>query len=108
MGEDQRKRVGADTGLVDEVQIDVSQLDPELFEGVELGFLCPPVEPVPPILDQAPNEREVRAVAPARVLDLVRPACTSEALTEIGELTLGDVEAEWRRSTHRVARTRSP
>jgi hypothetical protein len=92
--EQEREGVGADARLVDEVQVDPLELDPVLVEGVELRFLRPPVEPVAPVLDEALHVGEIGAQAPVGAGHLVGKAGAREALPEILEDLVGDVERE--------------
>jgi hypothetical protein len=100
--EQERQRIGADARLVDEVQVDAVELDTELLERVELGLLRTPVEPVPPVLDEAAHEGEVRAEPPASAFDLVGPACEAESDPEVVEDLVGYVQAEPLRGRRRA------
>jgi len=76
------------------MEVDPAERHAVLVERVELGLLGPPVEVGPPVLDEAPDVGEVRAVLPLGAGYLVRPARTLEPGAQVVESLLGDVESE--------------
>ena len=98
--EQQRVRIRADAGLVDEVQVDARERDLELLERVELRLLGAPVEAVAPVLDERAQIVQVRAVGPLGAGNLVRPAGAREPAAQVVQNLVGDVESE--RLGHRL------
>jgi hypothetical protein len=87
---------------MDKVELDAGERDHELPEAVEPGLVDPPVVGVPPVGDEALHVGEVAAVLPAPTRPLVRPARALEALPEIGQHGLGNVDGERTRGVHQV------
>jgi hypothetical protein len=97
MDEQERQWVRPDASLVDEVEVDPLERHPELIEGVQLRLLRAPIEAVSPALGQAPHERQVRAVLPPGLRDLIRPAGARQPLAQVGQHVVVDVETVWLR-----------
>ena len=64
--------------------LDAMRRHAELVERVQLGLLRPPVEAVAPVLDEAAHVREVGAVLPVGVRDLVGPAGERQPRATVG------------------------
>ena len=79
MHEEQRGRGGAGAGGVDEVLAAAVQLEGELREGVEGGFLRAPVEVVVPVGGEVAHVGDIGAVGPGLAGGLVGPAGLGEA-----------------------------
>ena len=80
---------------MDEVTVDPVDVRRELVELIELLFSRAPVELLMPVRGQFPEIREVRPVVPLRPGDLPRESCACEALLEIREDRISDVDLEW-------------
>src|SRR5207244_13069132 len=63
---------------------------------VEALFLGAPVELRAPVVAQVLQVEEVGAVVPARARDLIGPARARQALAQVVELRLGNLDAERR------------
>src|SRR5439155_6289369 len=85
---------GPDTPRVDEVNAEPADVGAELQEGIEPAFRGAPVVAVAPVRHEVAQVREVRAVGPAPAGDLVGEPGAGEALAEVGEGGVGNVDAE--------------
>ena len=96
--QDERVGIGAVAADVPEVDIDAVDLAEELGPGVERGLLGAPVVLVAPVVAKLANVGDVSAVVPAGVGNGVVPAGAVEAIAEVVEDGVGDVDAEgsWR------------
>ena len=94
MREQQRERRRPLALDVQEVQVDAVQRHLELRKGVEPRLLRAPVEAVAPVLDQLAQVRDVGAVGPGLAGRLVGEARAREALAQVGDRVVGDVEPE--------------
>jgi hypothetical protein len=79
---------------VDEVDVLAVDLRGEVVELVEPCLTGTPVVGVVPVRDQLPQEAQLGPVVPARVGDLLREPRAREALPEVVEDILGDVDVE--------------
>ncbi len=86
--------VGPDAGDTEVVQVDAVQRDAELREGVEHRLLPPPVEPGAPVLHEAAQAGDVGAEFPGFAGRLIRVAGAGEALAQIGNVGVGNVQRE--------------
>lgn len=73
---------------------DAIDLVAEMSELVDCPFLCQSFELILPVVAKLPHVVQVGAVVPACVCNLVRPAGTGEAVGEIVEDSLGNVDGE--------------
>ena len=83
--------LAADVPVVD---VDAVDLAEELGPGVERGLLGAPVVLVAPVVAQLAHVSDVGSVVPAGVGDGVGPAGAVEAVAEVVEDAVGDVDAE--------------
>src|SRR5690606_13857259 len=83
--EEERHRVRLLRRRVDEVQVDATQADLVLGEGIELLLPISPIETGLPVGDNVLEVREARAGGPRLERRLVGPARAGEALAKIGE-----------------------
>jgi len=81
--------------LVDQVDLQASDLGAELLELVQAGLVRAPVVAIAPVGDELSYVGEVRAVSPSRARHLVRKARARQPLPQIGEVGVGDVDAKW-------------
>jgi hypothetical protein len=79
---------------VDEVHVGAVDRRGELRELVEPRLVPPPVVGGAPVLGQLPQVGERHAVAPADARQLVGPAGAGEAVPQIVQVGLWDVDAE--------------
>src|SRR5262249_37144533 len=63
-------------------------------QAVERGLLCPPVKFGPPVCDQLLDIGQIRAIVPCRARDLLGPAGTGEALTQVHQHLVWNVDGE--------------
>ena len=82
---------GADVQEVDALAVDGGR---ELREGVEPRFLGAPVEAVLPVGDEFGEVGLADAVVPAGAGEFAGPAGFGEAVVQLVEVRLGDVDAE--------------
>ena len=94
MGDEERQRRWPVAPRVDEVDAETVHAGPEVGERVHRALLTPPVESRAPVLDDVPEVGEAGAVVPAGALDLVRPARAAEALPQVVERRLRNVDDE--------------
>jgi hypothetical protein len=107
VGQHQRKRVGVRGAGVEEVDPEPVDLDPELRERVQARLGCAPVVLVCPVGAQLLQVAERDALRP--VLDWLafRPAGAPEAVAQVVELGVGNLDAERRdRIGHRASLNR--
>jgi hypothetical protein len=90
----QRQRRRPAPARVDQVQAEAVDVRAEVRQRVDRALLRAPVEPGLPVAHELAHVAEARAVVPARALDLVRPARAREALAEVVEHGLRDVDGE--------------
>src|SRR5262249_14744206 len=66
-------------------EVNVESIDPglELTELIEPPFLCAPIKPITPVLDEALQISETHAVVPAGAIELVRKSCACESSFQI-------------------------
>src|SRR6476469_3027345 len=66
-------------------EVNVESIDPglELTELVEAAFLCAPIKPITPVLDEALQISEIHAVVPAGTSELVRKSRACESRFQI-------------------------
>src|SRR5690606_40132678 len=92
--EEKRHRVRLFRRRVDEVQVDAAQAHLVLGERVELRFPGTPVEILPPVLDETLEIRKARARGPRLERRLVGPARAGEALAQVGERGIRNLQLE--------------
>ena len=80
--------------LMDEMDANAIDLGAEVSELVDGLLLRPPVELILPVVAKLSHVVQVGAVVPASTCNLVRPAGAGEAVGEIVEDRLGDVDGE--------------
>jgi hypothetical protein len=92
--EQERQRPGTAPLLVDEVQVDAGHLGRELAEAVEPRLVRAPVVAVLPVRDQVLHVGEARAEGPLGAGGLVGPPHAGQALAQIGERRVGNLDPE--------------
>ena len=94
MGADERQRVGLGGTHVDEVDLLPVDRRRELGIGVQPGLVRAPVEACAPVVDELANIVERNPVAPVDALELVGPTCTDEAVVQVVEDVLRNVDTD--------------
>jgi hypothetical protein len=94
MGDEERQRRRPAAPRMDEVDAETVDIHAAVGERVHRALFTPPVESRAPVLDDVPEVGEAGAVVPAGALDLVRPARAAEALPQVVERRLRDVDDE--------------
>ena len=89
---DQRCRVGADTGLAQEVHRHAGDLHAVVLVGVDRRLGAAPVVVAAPVVDELLQVGAVDAVGPILVAHIVRPARQRQALLQVGEHLVGHVD----------------
>jgi hypothetical protein len=95
MRQQERQRARPLTTLVNEVDTDAVDHDAPVVEAVDERFGGTPVVPLAPVVDQLTQEAGARAVVPARVSDLLRPAGPFQPSAQIVETSLWDRDRQW-------------
>src|SRR6202158_1882807 len=95
MQQEQRRRVGADAGHMQVVEIDTLERDAELRKGIKRGFLGAPVKIVAPILRKLPKISDVSAVVPCATGRLVGKARARETVAQVRNVGVRDMKSEW-------------
>lgn len=94
MRQEEGVRIGAVPADVPVVDVDAVDLAKELRPGVEGGLLGAPVVLVAPVVAELADVGDVRAVVPGGVRNGVGPAGAVEAVAEVVEDGVGDVDTE--------------
>ncbi len=94
VGDQQRHGVGLARRLVDEMQVDAADRHRELPEAVELGFPGAPVEACAPVVGKLLRVRHAGSGRPRLQRRLVGPARAREAVAQVGDVGVGDLEGE--------------
>ena len=97
----QREGVGGAPAHVPEVQVDAVDLAQEPGDRVELGLARAPVVAVAPVLAELADGVDLRAVVPLRAGDRLGPARARQALAQVGQDGVGDIDAEGAGVSHR-------
>ena len=94
MRQDNRQRARLGRPRVEEVDfLSVDRRD-ELRNGIDLGFLCAPIESRAPVLGRLPDEAEHGAVVGARARQFIGPARLAEAGGQFVERRLRHTQQE--------------
>src|SRR5438034_11428234 len=78
------------------MQADVEKPGLELRERVEARLLRPPIETPTPIIHQLPQVFEIGPVGPCRPWGLIREAGARQALAQVGDRRLGNLQRRCR------------
>src|SRR3954452_12032672 len=81
-------------GHLQEVQVNAMKRDFVLRKGIQPSLLSSPVNPTPPVLDQAPQIRQIGTIGPRLAWTLVGEARSQQALTQGGDLRVRDQKAK--------------
>src|SRR5262249_58142991 len=98
----QRQRIRIFRTLMNEVNVEAINLRLELTELIESAFLCAPLEPIAPVLDEALQISEIHAVVPAGAIGLVRKSRACESRFQILQDLVRNVNRK--RNDRRIAR----
>src|ERR1700712_3131825 len=77
------------------MQVDVVKRDAELWKGVQRGFLGSPVVPIAPIFGEAAQIADIGAISPGVSGRLIRKACAAKTRAQVGDVGIGNMQAEW-------------
>jgi hypothetical protein len=94
MRDDHREGVGLGRALVDEVDVGAVDGGEEVVELVQPGLGGAPVVRVAPVRDEVPCVSELGAVVPPRIGDLLGEPRAREALLQVVEGRLRDLDEE--------------
>ncbi len=94
VGQDQRQGVRLGRPDVQEVHVRAVDLGGELRELVQPGLVRPPVVTVAPVRGQALDDLDGHPVRPGLARGVGGPAGAREALAQVVQVTLGDLDAE--------------
>ena len=83
MGDYKGDRVRSPAPLVDEVDLDVLHLGPEVVEGIDSLFLGSPIKLRGPIVHQLLDIIQVGPVVPLGAWDFAGPACSGQTLAQV-------------------------
>lgn len=108
VGQDDRERWLLGRPHVKEVDVGAVDLGRELIEAVHARLARSPVVLVAPVRDEILEVAELGAVVPARAGELLREACPCEALMQVVEDRLRNVDAVRGDVAHAQYRRRKP
>jgi len=92
--QEQRHRIGADTGYMQVVQVDVVKRHAELWKGVQRGFLGPPVELAAPVFGEPAKIRDIGAIGPCITGRLVGETRAGQTVAEIADVGVRNTKRE--------------
>ena len=94
VGEHDRQRAVAGALLVQVVNADAVDLDPVVAVRVHRRLVAAPVVVVPPVVDELTQVGAVGSVAPVVVVEVLGEARAGEAVAQVGEVGVGNLDRE--------------
>ena len=94
MSKNERKRIGAFTALVNEVDVDIIHIGFKMREFVERRFVLPPIVSVLPIVDELLEVIAIGACIPICARYLIGPPRVFQPLPQVAQHLRSNVNCE--------------
>jgi hypothetical protein len=94
VGNEEGQRVGPLAAIVDKMNAQAIDGGAKVCQAVQCLLLGPPVKPRPPVVDELLEIGQMRAIVPRRPRDLIGPAGVGEALAQVRQDLVRNVNGE--------------